>query len=211
VTIRLAAGALLATLLAAPQARAQSFAGDAYVFARLGAYSPQKTDLDGYGTGFEGELGLGYRFIRYLAVEGAVGSYRSKHETMSDPVSGASIPGTGALSVVLVTGTLRAMLPLGPVEISALGGLGVYWASLDGSIPVMLPPYTPDKTATVRWPVKSTDRVLGAHVGAGAGVDLTPRVSLGVDLRYVFATAKLFDTTTHIGGLRVGGVVACRF
>jgi opacity protein-like surface antigen len=208
VTFRLAAAALLATLVAASPARAQTL-GDANVFVRLGAYSPQQADLDGYGAGFDVEAGLGYRLLRHLAVEGALGAYRSQRD-MPDPVTGATIHGAESLYVVPMTGTLRAILPLRGLELSALGGIGVYAVRWDTTIPVAVS-LSPD-SGTIRQPVSLNDRTWGLHAGGGASVDLTPRITLGADFRYVFASAKLLpDTTTHIGGLRVGGVVACRF
>jgi len=207
-TIRLAAGALLAAFVAASPARAQTAAYDAYVFARLGGYSPQHTDLDGYGAGFDAEVGFGHRFMQYLAVEGAIGAYRSQRD-IPDPVTGATIHGAESLSVVPVTGTLRATLPLGGVDVSALGGLGVYTARRDWTTPVAFSRSA--DSGTVQWPLHSTDRTLGLHVGGGASVDVTPRISFGADARYVFASANFSGTTTHIGGLRIGGVVVCRF
>jgi opacity protein-like surface antigen len=166
----------------------------------MGAFAPTQSYLYGFGTGFDGELGLGYRFVRNVAVEGAVGYFRSKQ--IQDPVVVWG-PGNELLTVVPVTGTVRVILPLGRAEISVLAGLGLYFARLDEDV-IYLPSYH----------VTSTDTTLGAHVGAGFSVQLTPPVSLGADVRYVIASPKfpkISDATMHIEGLRLDAVLAYRF
>ena len=207
-TIRAAATVLAATLLAASQARAQTPADGLYVMARLGAFSPA-IEQRGFGTGFDGECGLGYRFTPNLGVEGAVGYYRSRQASMPDPVTGLDILGDKTLSVVPVTGTLRATLPLGRMDLSALAGVGIYVAHLGRSQQAAQDSLT--DSFSLRNGMSVTDTTLGGHVGAGLGVQVTPRISLGADLRYVFASAKFFDAPTNIGGLRLDAVLGYRF
>ena len=211
VTIRVVAAALAFFVVATP-ARAQPLTGSSYLLLKLGAFSPTRSDFDGFGPGIDGELGLGYQLIRNVAVEVAVGSYRSKKARMLDPASGLTVPDDETLSVVPVTGTVRMVLPLGRAEISALAGSGLYFARRKGR-PVSLAdastPEAPVRLVTV--PVSSSDRTLGVHVGAGFGFYVAPRVLLGADLRYVFARARLFDTPAHIDGLRLDAILECRF
>jgi opacity protein-like surface antigen len=208
-TIRLAAAALAITLLATSSARAQTSTDGVYLTTRLGAFLPKHSDLGPLNAGFDGELGLGYRLARNLGVEGSVGySIATGGVSRSDPTTGR-LAGDTTLSVVPVTATFRALLPLDGIEISALAGAGVYFAHMEveGSRGY----FTPD-TALLRtgtW--SSSDTPVGVHLGAGFGAHVTPRLLLGADLRYVFASAKLFDTTMHIGGLRLGAVLGYRF
>jgi hypothetical protein len=211
VTIRLAAAALAATtLLVASPARAQTPTGGAYLTARLGAFSPTHSDLGRLNTGFDGELGLGYRFGRYLGVEGAVGYYRAAGEPHA-PVLGPGVTeGEAILSVIPVTATLRALLPFDRAEFFALGGAGFYFANMD--VRWTYSNLTPDNATMMQSAWSASDTTLGVHAGAGFDVHLASGVLLGADLRYVFASAKFVGMTTHnIGGLRLGAVLGYRF
>jgi opacity protein-like surface antigen len=194
-------------LVAASPARAQGAgapSSPAYLLARLGAFVPQHSDLDQFRSGFDGELGVGYRFNPNLALEGALGYYKSSTPdvTLFDPGSGLTFTGNATLSVVPLTATMRAILPVDRVELSVLGGFGLYFATMEAtaSVPGI-------GSASQSY----SDSPLGVHLGTGASVLLTPSASLGAELRYVWARATFNGSSGQIDGLRMDAMLAYRF
>lgn len=185
-----------------------------YLGARLGAYLPsgdlQFLDVLDFGTGLDLEGFVGLPLSRHLALEGGVGYTTSGTDTLSafDPGLGA-ISAKLALSVIPITASLRASTEVDRVTLSALAGVGYHMASLE--LTVSAPEVGLPETS-----VSEDDDVFGFHLGAAVSVALAPRLRLGAELRYTFASAdfpSLLDTgggstELKLDGLRLGATLA---
>jgi len=103
---------MLCTLVfaAAPPA---ALSGDSYVLLKGGAYSPQASDLDNFGTGGNVEVAVGHYFMPFLS--GELGSKNGPYK----------------LSVYPATVAARLRLPLPIVKPYAILGGGAYFTSMD--------------------------------------------------------------------------------
>lgn len=113
--VRIAAFALLAAGIMAPQAGAEGN----HVAIKGGFYSPDSNDLDGFDSGFAAEAAFGHDFMRNLGAEFGVGLMKADR---------SDARGSSKLDLVPVTATLKAKLPIDVVELFAGAGLGVYRA-----------------------------------------------------------------------------------
>jgi opacity protein-like surface antigen len=193
-TFRIAAA--LAIALAATAARAQ-VDRPYYVGLRLGVFSPQHSDLDGYGSGFAAEVAVGSRFMPNLAGEVAVGNYRAGFDGPAYDATGGVYTLKSTLSMTPITATAKLLLPLGPFEPYGLIGAGAYLASMDWD----------DGYSRLT----SSSTTFGVHVGAGLGILFAPQATLGVEVRYVMASPRLFDQTWGTDGLQITGAASFRF
>ena len=84
------------------------------------------------------------------------------------------------------------MLPVGQVDLFALGGAGVYFLRDDES--GVLP--------TGKWGTTGSGTSLGFHMGGGVDVHLSPDVSLGAEVKYVLTQHTIrLDSLLFTGGL----------
>jgi opacity protein-like surface antigen len=106
--------ALLSVAAGVPEAGA----ADNYLLVKAGAYTPEASDLDGFDTGFNGELAIGRYILPFLSLELEGGYFESKN-------------GPSKLSVYPLTLGARLRIPLPIVKPYAIGGGGAYFATLD--------------------------------------------------------------------------------
>ena len=105
---------LLCALAAAPSA----LAGDSYLLVKAGAYTPQASDVDGFDTGFNGEIAIGRYVMPFLGIELGGGYFDSSN----GPID---------LTVYPLTLAARLRLPLPIIKPYAIAGGGAYFASVD--------------------------------------------------------------------------------
>jgi len=85
-----------------------------YITLKPGVYSPQSSDLEGIGTGFNGEIAFGYRFNPNIAAEFGIGYFTTEYFD---------------INVFPLTLTLKAIIPYKRWELFGLAGGGVYIVS----------------------------------------------------------------------------------
>lgn len=156
-------------LFLAPAALAEG----SYVVLKGGFYTPNSNDLDGFGSGFNGEAALGHDFTRNLGAEFGVGTLRTDHT-----VAGIS----QKVDVIPVTATLKAKLPIDVVELYAGAGLGAYNAKFKVG------------------GASSSDTAFGYHLVAGATADLSQNVFLGAEFKYLWAKASFNGRDVKLDG-----------
>jgi opacity protein-like surface antigen len=201
--------AALAVLASASVAAAQSApppSSTQYASLRLGAFSPKSDDLQNasFNTGFCGEIAFGYRAFPNFAAELGVGYFRSQTDTVSftDPTYG-TLSTYLTLSVVPITATAKLILPLGQLEPYAAAGVGLYMATLKGTV-----------SGAISGSASNSDNAFGVHFGAGLLANVSDRVALGLDVRYVIASGKFNDIgggNVSFDGLQFGALAAYRF
>lgn len=152
---------------------------DNYVAGKMGIYSPQSNDLEGFDNGFNGEIALGHYFNRSLAGEVGLGyfstggsfyGYNGYDGYYSDDIS---------FDVVPVTVSLKPVLPLNRyVEIYGIGGIGAYFVNA-----------TIETTGqyTGRYSVSDDKTVFGAHLGGGMTFNVDKRLFFGAETKYLWA------------------------
>ena len=158
-----------------------------YITFKPGIYSPQSSDLD--DTGFNGEIAFGYQFNRYIAAEFGIGYFYTEAEKK---VVGPTYVDRENfdIDVYPVTLTLKAILPYKKWELFGLAGGGLY---------VVSGPYDYDYDDDDDFydydaDDYDTDAVLGGYLGGGLHYNITPRIFLGVEGKYLWTDrAKLKD------------------
>jgi opacity protein-like surface antigen len=206
-TIRFALVAVL--LAAAGNAAAQApaaFTPSNYLHLRLGAVMPQSSDLDDLkiGTGFDGEIAIGRRFIPNLAGEIGLGYFSAEGSNFSmyDPGSGLTIDLKAKLSGIPITASIKGILPLSPsVELYGLFGLGLYMVTLEATGSAM------GQSATT----SEDDTAVGVQFGAGVSFDVSSTVFLSADLRYLVAKATFAGAEGKIDSLFLNAGLGFRF
>ena len=160
-----------------------------YLTFKPGVYSPESSDLDGYDSGFNGELAFGWRFHPNLAAEFGLGYFNTRgEETARGPTF--TIREDFDIDVIPITLTLKAILPYKKWELFGLAGGGLY---------VVSGPYDYDYDDDDDFydydaDDYDTDAVLGGYLGGGLHYNITPRIFLGVEGKYLWTDrAKLKD------------------
>lgn len=149
-----------------------------YFALKGGAYRPTG-DLDdaGFDTGFNGEVVYGHDFAFNFGMEVGVGYFK-----------------TDDLSVPRVTLTGKWSYPVGNLAPFIAVGLGVYQANFDGIL-------TDPILGNIR--IDDDDSVFGVHLGLGANYNITDKLFLGVEGKYIVTDEVDLDGTTPGGPQRV--------
>jgi opacity protein-like surface antigen len=98
----------------------EALSGDSYLLVKAGAYNPQASDMDNYGTGANVGVTVGQYFLPFLSGELEGGYFESKN-------------GGNKLSVYPLTLAARLRVPLPIVKPYAILGGGAYFTTLDTS------------------------------------------------------------------------------
>jgi outer membrane protein W len=188
--------------------------GPLYIAIKPGIYSPKAGDLDGFDTGFSGEVGFGYRVNPNLAGEIGLGYFHTQGEKT---IEGAR-PATREfdINVFPITLTLKAIIPYKKWEFYGLGGGGVYIVSIpheDYNHDYHDHHYDHDKDYHY-------DARLGGFLGAGINYNITRKIFVGVEGKYLW-TDKVkvkyeeFDAGHEVefrmDGIIATGVIGFRF
>ena len=150
-----------------------------YITLKPGVYSPQSSDLEGIGTGFNGEIAFGYRFNPNIAAEFGIGYFTTEYFD---------------INVFPLTLTLKAILPYKRWEFFGLAGGGVYIVS------------------AYDYGDSDTDAVLGGYLGGGLHYNITRRIFVGAEGKYLWTDkAKLKDEAYGIpleAKFKMDGIIA---
>jgi hypothetical protein len=98
----------------------EALTGDSYFLVKGGAYTPQSSNMDNFGTGGIVEGAVGHFFLPFLSGELGGGYFESKN-------------GGEKLSVYPLTLAARLRVPLPVVKPYAILGGGAYFTTLDTS------------------------------------------------------------------------------
>jgi opacity protein-like surface antigen len=176
--------------------------GSQYMSVKIGPAIPQHDDLEGFNTGVASEVTFGSRFHPNFAGELNVGFAYSTTDTQTfDLGDGTFANAKGTAFFMPITGTMKVIAPLGNVDLYALGGLGAYFARLSVDA----------ASSFARVSDSDSSTSLGFHFGVGTAIALSPKVSLGAELKYHIAKATFFDVEGNIDYLQVAGALAYRF
>ena len=180
-----------------------------YITFKPGIYSPQSSDLD--DTGFNGEIAFGYRFNPYIAGEFGIGYFYTEGEKT---VVGATYVDRENfdIDVYPVTLTLKAILPYKKWEFFGLGGGGVY---------IVSGPYDDydynhdhhdhDHDYDDDY---DYDARLGGYLGAGIHYNLTRRIFVGVEGKYLWTDKVILEDLElkfNMDGIIATAVFGIRF
>jgi len=188
---------VLSIVLLIVSAASISFAEDkkgGYIAIKPGAYFPTG-DLDdrNFDSSFAGELTVGMYYNRNLALETNIGYFQTGASR-----SIAGFREEDDIRVVPITATFKGVLPFNGFELTAGVGGGIYIAHLD------IDGHNVSKD--------ENDTVWGAHFVAGANVDLSKKVFLGVEGKYIVTSEADFSgAKVDLNGVIVTGVVGYRF
>lgn len=186
-----AALALLALALPALAAGQQPYAA-----MRLGAAAPQHPDLAGFDRGVAAEAAAGLRLHENLAIELSAGRFAVGSSSTSWVRMGSSpdaftttVTFSRHLAVHPVLVTARLLVPVGGVELGILGGAGAY--SVSGEEVV--------SAYGERRVVRSANELgLGGHGGASVAARLAPGAQVGLEVRYVVGSVRMYGATTRL-------------
>ncbi len=192
---------LCAVFLFVSTIAANSFAQDkkgGYILIKPGVYIPQGDLKDkDFDTGFSGELVVGNYYTPNLALEAGVGYFRTEASK-----SGEGFNEEDDIWVVPVTVSFKGVLPFKGFELNAGGGGGIYFANINAK----------GNTSSGSFDNDGHAVAFGGHVLAGANVDITPKVILGVEGKYILTTGeRLLGTRVNLNGFMVTGVIGYRF
>ena len=150
-----------------------------YVTAKPGIYSPQTNDLDGFDTGFNGEVAFGFQPSRYFAVELGSGYFNTDGAVT---FSGTNFAERDKLDlyIIPVTITAKLIIPFKKFEFFGLGGVGAYyvWGDMKAKGTVDGISYSAE--------LDGSDVVFGGYVGLGVHYNITPRFFVGVEGKYLW-------------------------
>ena len=170
-----------------------------YIGFKPGIYSPQSSDVD--GTGFNGEIMLGYRFNPNIAAEFGIGYFNTEAEEFD-------------IDVYPVTFTFKAIVPYKKWEFFGLAGAGVY---------IVSGPYDDDYHGhdhdhhhdhDYDDDDYDYDARLGGYLGAGIHYNITRRIFVGVEGKYLWTDkVKLEDLGLkfNMDGIIATAVFGIRF
>lgn len=178
-----------------------------YVVGKMGFYSPDSNDLEGFDNGFNGEIALGHYFGPNLAGEIGLGYFGTSGKFYGYDVDAGYFSEDFDIDVTPVTLSLKAVFPVARhIEFYGIGGIGAYFVR--GSIDV----------ATEYWgdyDLSDDDTAFGAHLGGGFNINLDRRIFLGAEAKYIWAEADFkndFDNlSVDLGGFVFTANLGYRF
>jgi opacity protein-like surface antigen len=174
-------GSLMLTILIPQYVLAQGRFLDRnfYITAKPGIYSPQTNDLDGFDTGFNGEVAFGFQPIRYFAVELGTGYFNTEGTATFSGFNYAERDKFD-LHVIPFTLTGKLILPFKKFEFFGLGGVGAYyvWTDVEARGTVNGIPVSVE--------LDGEDIVFGGYLGLGVHYNITPRFFVGVEGKYLW-------------------------
>ncbi len=147
-----------------------------YFIGKLGIMQPVD-DLDDqlFDTGIVGDIGYGRYINDHLIVETTLGWYVTERTLSGTTVNAGRYDRDDSLSVITALVTVKGEYPLGPVDLFAGLGGGIYGAALYSDI-------NSDKLGS--FDTDDFDAVFGAHAMIGANYNLTEYLFLGLEVMY---------------------------
>jgi opacity protein-like surface antigen len=170
-----------------------------YVVAKLGIYSPTSNDLNGFSTGFNGELAFGHYLNPYFAIELGVGYAQTNGDVTVVYPYGAKYPGSEKIEITPLTASLRLSYPVNRwVELYGIGGIGAYFVNDHIDI-------------SNHGEISDNTTAFGGQLGGGINFNLTTNFFIGAECKYVWTTASLYGADVNLGGVRATGNFGVRF
>lgn len=165
---------------------------DGIIAVKAGIYSPQQEPVKDFGSGLNGEISIGGYFSPNFLFELGVGYFESEGDGVIAIPGGAVLPADVELAVIPVTATIKWLYPIGSFAPYAEAGGGVYVADADIS----------------GGGVSFSDRYtnFGVHLGLGANVDITKRVFIGLEGRYLWVAEHKFKLGQATEDVELDGV-----
>ncbi len=167
-----------------------------YATLKVGGYFPQHSDLDGFDSGFNGEISFGHLVAPGFAVEGGVGYFETKGEFFSPGVSGSE-----KFKVVPLTLSLKGQTFFQQFEPYVEAGIGVYFIKDELSGLVLGIPVSESENNTQ----------VGFHLGLGGNFNVTRQLFLGLEGKYVWVKADTFGVDVRLDGITLTGNIGFRF
>lgn len=185
----------IATLAISPALYAQQapstwFDYKSYVVVKGGGFYPQgpPSRLD---AGFSGELAYGYRVDEHLAIELSSG-YFGTSKTFSASGLGSGVSLKESVDAVPLTAAIKIIAPIKKqFELYFLAGPGAYFVNSKARF----------SGAAVSAPSSDNKTLVGGFLGTGVAYNITPRVFVGLEGRYLWP--GYIRMTTSVGGLPV--------
>jgi outer membrane protein W len=165
---------------------------DGLVTLKGGIYSPQQDPVKDFGSGLNGEISFGGYYTPNSIFELGVGYFETEGDGVIVLPGGAIIPADVKLTVIPVTASIKWLYPSGSFEPYVEAGAGVYVADTDIS----------------GGGVSLSDRYtnFGVHLGLGANFDITKRVFIGVEGRYLWMAEHKFKLGQGTEDVELDGV-----
>ena len=171
-------------------AQAQNF--PSYAVLKAGVYAPQHDDLDGFDDVFNGEAAFGAYISENLALE--IGIDRFKTDSTVSAGTTKTKVDIETLSVFLLS--LKGFYPIGNFEPYLFGGVGYY--SVQGDISIKSPVSSGSGSDMVN--------ALGWHLGLGANYNITPRIFVGAEAKYLWAEPEL-EMGSKVNQVNIDGLL----
>ncbi len=151
---------------------------DSFVAVKGGIYSPQGNPFKDFDQGLAGELSVGSYVSPNFAIELGVGYFESEGSGTIVAPGNVVIPATGELTVIPITVNGKYLVTTGSLEPYLEAGVGVYVADAELS----------------GGGIQLSDRYtsLGAFLGLGANINLSKRLFMGVEARYLWVNEHEF-------------------
>jgi opacity protein-like surface antigen len=165
---------------------------DGVVTLKGGIYSPQQDPVKDFGSGLNGEISLGGYYNPNFLFELGVGYFETEGDGVIVVPGGAIIPAVVEITVIPVTASIKWLYPIGSFEPYVEAGAGVYVADADIS----------------GGGVGLSDRYtnFGVHLGLGANFDITKRVFIGVEGRYLWMAEHKFKLGQVTEDIEMDGI-----
>jgi outer membrane protein W len=148
-----------------------------YGVLKGGIYSPQNSNLEQFGTGFNGELAFGHYFNKNFALEFGSGYFQTNRSSNSNNGNADF-----AFNVVPVILSFKGIIPLDKaVELYGIGGGGAYflWSSTSASV-----------NNQYYYSYNVDNKTLaGGFLGLGINFKITPTVFLGLEGKYLWTSS----------------------
>ncbi len=167
-----------------------------YVTLKLGGYFPQHSDLDGFDSGFNGEVSLGRVVAPGFAVEGGLGYFETKGDFVAPGIDVRE-----KFKVMPLTFSLKGQTFFERFEPYAEAGIGVYFIKDDISGTVL----------GITGSDSESDAKVGFHLGLGGNYNVTRQIFLGLEGKYVWVKTDTFDVDVRLNGITLTGNVGFRF
>jgi opacity protein-like surface antigen len=173
-----------------------------YVVLKGGIYSPQSKELGDFSTGFNGELAYGLNFSRNWAFEFGVGYLTTKANQES---SRTTVSADADIKTMPVTVALKGIYPINNLELYGIGGMGAYFVFADLDLD-----YYGNRHASY----SDNKTLFGGFLGLGVTMNISPKVFLGLEGKYLWTTKTTFrdtDKEVDLGGIQATFNVGYRF
>ena len=164
-----------------------------YFVFKGGIYSPQTNDLDGFDTGFNGELAIGHYFNRNWAVEFGAGYFQtSASQTLVIPSLGLISDLKVDIDVMPVTLALKGIIPMDRFELYGIGGIGAYFVWTKGRYG--------------GFSESDSDVLFGGFAGLGMNYNFSPTTYVGLEGKYLWTSDASFSAA-HVK-YKLDGIIA---